>query len=136
MVMKAKSRAYPLGTLALLVLALCAGCNKGPSGTAEKAVSVPVDMDAAKTIYEQRCTVCHGKTGTGDGIGAKALNPKPRNYTDAKWQASVTDAQLKATILGGGGAVGKSILMPGNPDLKGKDPVVNGLVRIIRGFKK
>ena len=32
-------------------------------------------------------------------------------------------------------AVGKSPVMPGNPDLKNQDEVVAELVKIIRGFK-
>ena len=81
-----------------------------------------------------RCVPCHGATGTGDGAAAAALNPKPRNYTDAAWQASVTDEQLKKTILYGGAAVGKSAVMPSQPDLESKPEVLDGLVKIIRGF--
>ena len=75
---------------------------------------------------------------TGLGLCAKpaaaALSPKPRNYRDGEWQKSVTDEQLKETIVGGGVAVGKSSLMTPNPDLAGKDELVDGLVKIIRGF--
>ncbi|HET6344418.1 MAG TPA: cytochrome c, partial [Myxococcota bacterium] len=62
--------------------------------------------------------------------------PKPRNYSDAAWQASITDEQLKKTIVEGGAAVGKSMMMPPNPDLRDKPQVVDELVKIIRGFKK
>ena len=64
------------------------------------------------------------------------LNPKPRNYTDAAWQASVTDAQLKETILKGGQGVGKSPAMPGQPQLQEHPEVLDGLVQIIRKFGK
>lgn len=70
----------------------------------------------------------------GNGPGAENLNPKPRNYTDAKWQASVTDDDLRKTILMGGQAVGKSPMMPGNPQLKDQPEVLDGLVQIIRNF--
>ena len=39
-------------------------------------------------------------------------------------------------IIGGGPAVGKSMMMPANPDLKDKPEVVEGLVRIVRSFGK
>lgn len=64
------------------------------------------------------------------------MDPKPRDYTDAEWQASVTDEELKKVILGGGMAVGKSPLMPGNPDLKNKPELVDALVKKVRGFQK
>jgi mono/diheme cytochrome c family protein len=90
----------------------------------------------AKTMYQSRCVVCHGQSGMGDGPGAAALNPKPRNYTDATWQASVSDEQIKSVIVNGGAAVGKSPIMPGSPDLQSKPEVVDELVKIVRGFKK
>jgi hypothetical protein len=64
------------------------------------------------------------------------LNPKPRNYTDATWQASVTDDYLKKVILEGGAAVGKSGAMVGHPELKDQPDTLAGLVSIIRGFAK
>ncbi len=90
----------------------------------------------ARTIFEQRCQVCHGDSGQGNGPGAAALNPKPRNYTDQAWQKSVTDDELKKIIIGGGASVGKSPAMPPNPDLKDEPKVVDELVKIVRGFGK
>ena len=87
-------------------------------------------------MFATVCATCHGMDGTGNGPAASTLNPKPRNYTDAAWQASVTDDELRKTILKGGGAVGKSMMMPGNPQLEGQPEVLDGLVKIIRGFKK
>ena len=89
----------------------------------------------AEQIFTQRCSVCHGMNGKGDGPGAAALNPKPRNYTDPKWQASVTDDHIAKTIVEGGAAVGKSPLMVPNADLKDKPEVVKALVAKVRSFK-
>lgn len=99
----------------------------------DKALMARID---AKDIFKKKCVVCHGEMGVGDGPGAAALDPKPRNFTDPEWQKGVTDEQLSKTIIGGGAAVGKSPIMPGNPELKGKPEVVSELVAIIRGFKK
>jgi len=88
----------------------------------------------AESVFSTRCATCHGSSGHGDGPAAVALNPKPRNYSDAEWQKSVTDEQIKKTIVEGGAAVGKSPLMTPNPDLAGKTEVLDGLVKIIRGF--
>jgi len=64
---------------------------------------------------------------------ASTLDPKPRNYADPAWQASVTDDDIKAIIVKGGIGVGKSKWMPGQPQLAG-DPQLDLLVQIIRGF--
>lgn len=92
--------------------------------------------DEAKQIFTQRCVVCHGSAGAGDGAAAAALEPKPRAFSDPAWQESVTDDHLKTVIVSGGAAAGKSPLMPGNPDLKEKPEVVAELVKLIREFKK
>ena len=87
-------------------------------------------------MFNTLCSTCHGQSGTGDGVAAASLNPKPRNYTDKAWQASVTDDQIRKIIVEGGAAVGKSQLMPASPQLKDKPEVVNELVNIVRGFAK
>ena len=78
--------------------------------------------------------VCHGAGGHGDGPGAAALNPKPRNYTDAAWQKSISDEAIAKIIVSRGAAVGKSPSMPANPDLASKPSVVSGFVSIVRSF--
>ena len=98
------------------------------------AAAQPVTAAMAQETFAQRCGPCHGTAGKGDGAGAAALNPKPRDYTDAAWQKSVTDEQLKKAILYGGAAVGKSPMMPGSPDLEQKPEMVDALVKVVRGF--
>ncbi len=87
----------------------------------------------AMQIFTTRCATCHGATGKGDGAASAALNPKPRNFSDKTWQTSVTDAHIEKIIELGGPAVGKSPLMPPNPDLAGK-PVVKELRAHIRSL--
>ena len=84
----------------------------------------------------QRCAPCHGPEGRGNGPSSAALNPKPRNYHDAAWQKSVTDEAIAKTILEGGMAVGKSDIMPSNPDLEQKPDVIAELVKLLRSFGK
>jgi mono/diheme cytochrome c family protein len=88
----------------------------------------------AKQIFATRCMTCHGAQGAGDGPAAAALNPRPRNFQEAAWQQSVTDAHLEKIILYGGAAVGMSPAMPGNPDLTDKAEVVRALVAHVRGL--
>lgn len=125
-----------------LLLAIATGavaCNKSEAAGPDRSASstsavVAIDEKAAQDMFESRCAACHGVTGHGDGPGAAALTPKPRNYTDKAWQSSVSDEQIKKTIIYGGAAVGKSPIMPASPDLDGKPEVVDGLVKIVRRF--
>ena len=131
----------------VLALALAAGCSKksdnaapaagSAAGSAEPAAPAgPSPAVEARNMFKTVCSTCHGEDGRGDGPGAAALNPKPRNYTDKAWQASVTDDHIRQTILNGGAAMGLSPAMPAQPQLKDKPEVVDQLVRIIRTFGK
>jgi len=94
-------------------------------------------MATARMIFANTCSTCHGMDGTGNGPAAASLGPvHPRNYTDPAWQSSVTDADIKKIILMGGQAVGKSPMMPPNAQLQDQPEVLDGLVKIIRGFAK
>lgn len=110
--------------------------TKSASTGAAAANTAPDPAAEARSLYRGRCSACHGQQGGGDGPGAAALNPKPRAFHDAEWQASVGDEQLAKVIVQGGAATGKSPSMPGNPDLQGKPEVVTALIGMIRGFKK
>jgi mono/diheme cytochrome c family protein len=104
-----------------------------PSTNTQPAPPPTVSNDP-QDVFKTRCVMCHGETGHGDGPASVALNPKPRNYSDKEWQKTVTDDQIKKTITGGGASVGKSPLMPPQPDLASKPEVLDGLVKIIRAF--
>lgn len=39
------------------------------------------DAAIGAEIYQERCSVCHGETGAGDGIVAGPFDRKPRNLT-------------------------------------------------------
>lgn len=121
--------------------ALLAACSSGgaastssaaPNVTATQAADRELSEGEAKREYQNRCATCHGDSGKGDGPGGVALSPKPRDYTDAAWQKSVTDDHIKKTILMGGAAVGKSPNMPAAPDLESKPRVVEALVKHVR----
>jgi len=143
-------RARWIGLLTGLVIGIwgISGCTSKETAPAEPKAeeAAPTPAPAAqpaadpaaeaKQIFKDRCTVCHGATGQGDGEGSAALDPKPRNFTLADWQASVTDEHIHKIIVYGGAAVGKSPAMPANPDLDAKPEVVDELVKIVRGLGK
>lgn len=131
--------------LVVIVLVSACGKNNEPpppssgspnaqpeSGPSRKAAT----PSQAELMFSTVCATCHGADGTGNGPGAQALTIKPRNYTDTTWQANVTDEQIKEIILKGGQGVGKSPTMPPSPHLADQPEVLNGLVKLIRGFGK
>ena len=116
-------RARPLTALAVLIAlftmgnALLAGCggNKTEQGSAtstpaatQSAAPAPAAgatagvVDGAK-IYAEKCSVCHGASGKGDGPGGAALNPKPRDHTNGAYMNTRTDDQLLEVIRNGKG---------------------------------
>ncbi|MEO7034000.1 MAG: cytochrome c [Polyangiaceae bacterium] len=134
-------------SLALLALALLAvGCAKHSTPDTAAETAAPVESDAplpppdpayeARQLFKTKCQTCHGDHGAGDGPASATLVPKPRAFADAAWQASVTDDQLKKTIIEGGAAVGKSAAMSSNPELANKPEELAALVKIVRDFKR
>jgi len=103
--------------------ALLAGCggNKAETTTETTSESTPPageptamdttaaagsgDLAAGQKVYQERCVLCHGATGHGDGPGAAALNPKPRNHTDGSYMNGRTDDELLTVIRNGKGAM-------------------------------
>lgn len=103
--------------------------------TFASAEEIPAAAKAeADTVWQQRCSTCHGAGGKGDGAAAAALTPKPRDLSLASWQASVTDEHIQKTIVEGGQSVGLSMLMVANPDLASKPDVVKALVAHVRSL--
>lgn len=71
-------------------------------GDERKAAGGPVgDAARGKTIYETRCAPCHGVEGGGDGPGAAAIAPKPRNFRDPAFWQGRTAQQLRLVVKQG-----------------------------------
>ena len=66
-----------------------------------------------KKLYLTYCSSCHGESGKGDGPAARSLPVKPANHTDGSVMNQLSDKFLLDIISKGGGAVGKSAMMPG-----------------------
>ena len=126
-------------------LLMLGGCSKHPAPEAAATKAEPVESDEpppppdpaqeARKLFNTKCITCHGDHGAGDGPNAATLDPKPRAFGDAKWQDSVSDEQIKKTIVEGGPAVGKSAAMSANPELQDKPDELSALVKIVRDFK-
>ena len=120
-------RARPITALAVLLAiaafsnAALVGCgSKSESTTTNDTQTPPATTPATTTpdattpvpagdlgaqVYSQRCALCHGPAGHGDGPAAASLNPKPRNHTDGSYMNGRTDDQLLLVIRNGKGAM-------------------------------
>ncbi len=59
------------------------------------------DDALGKRVYGDRCAACHGDSGGGDGPGAAALDPKPRNFRDPDFWRGRTAVQMKLVVKDG-----------------------------------
>ena len=84
-------------------------------------------LDKARSNFEDNCIPCHGAEGKGDGPLSSSLNTKPKNLTNAKEIAELTDGEIFWTISKGRNP------MPAF-DQKLTDEERWGLVHLVRGI--
>lgn len=97
------------------------------SVTACKRRAIAGDTRAeGQHLFDSTCAVCHGRDGKGGVPAAEGL-PPPRNFRDAAFQASRSDAELKHAIKDGKGQ------MPAFGPLF-DDEQLTLLVAYVRGF--
>lgn len=102
---------------------------------AEEEYKITGDAAKGETTYKTYCIVCHGETGHGDGIGAAALNPKPRNLSEKAYMDTLSDAHIFKVIKEGGASVGKSMFMTAWGALL-KDDQINDVAAYVRTLAK
>ena len=118
-------------TLAVVVVWILAGTRTTRASVQAQAVD-------GKAIYAQRCEVCHGVEGDGNGPAAANLDPKPRDFRRGWYKIRTTtsgqlptDDDLVQVIANG---------MPGTtmPAWKGVlgDDEIRAVATYIKGFAK
>jgi mono/diheme cytochrome c family protein len=51
-------------------------------------------LRAIRPIYNDKCAVCHGQSGRGDGHDASLYDPRPTNFTDSQYLDLASDGEL------------------------------------------
>lgn len=69
----------------------------------------------ADIVWAKSCASCHGPSGRGDGPQGAMM--KAPDLTRREWQESVTDEQIRATIVQGKGRMPPQSLPPNVVDL-------------------
>jgi len=83
---------------------------------------------AGMVLYTKHCATCHGKTGLGDGVKARALKEHPGDFSAAAYQNQTDGEHFYKTRVGRGEM----------PKYEGKlsDDDIWNVVNYMRTFKK
>ena len=119
----------------LLITIGCIGEQKTLPGEAVAPPSTAAvhaaDPANGQHLFAQNCALCHGMSGKGDGTGSAALDPKPRDFTNAAYMQKLSDQEIRNTIRYGG-AMKKMPQMPSNPQYN--DQELSDLVAYVRSL--
>ena len=81
---------------------------------------------SAKALFARNCATCHGSDGRGETVAGK-ISGVP-DLTDRKWQESVNEKRMAATITNGRGS------MPSFEEKLSQNEIAS-LVSHVRNFK-
>lgn len=60
-----------------------------PMDPATIMAPTPALLARGRELYQRECVLCHGPEGRGDGVGGRALDPGPRDFTSpAGWKVN------------------------------------------------
>lgn len=123
--------AFCISFKAVNSFAMCGACDVDE----ELAKVGSGETSATAQLYKKHCEICHGYNGKGQTFLGKGLNA--RDFTDAKWEASVTDEQMIKQIEEGTQNLkpGEETRMFGFKEKLTPDEI-KALVKFVRGFAK
>lgn len=115
-------RIYSIALLILVCLSPLAA-NHGMSQQSAETVR------PASQFYRRHCVSCHGNDGKAQTTKGKFSHA--RDFTDAEWQAGVSDERIFNSIMNGRSVRGNMPAFANKLDEK----EVNALVEFVRKFK-
>jgi mono/diheme cytochrome c family protein len=67
-----------------------------------KAAAAADQFDEGKNLYGEKCVICHGLSGNGEGPASAAFSPPPADFTNPKfWQKQDVDQFIANTVKNG-----------------------------------
>jgi mono/diheme cytochrome c family protein len=70
------------------------------------------EYQKGEDLFNDKCHLCHGKRGDGNGPAAVAFSPRPANFTDPKFWQNFNEAMIADTIRKGHGMMPAFDLAP------------------------
>lgn len=61
------------------------------------------DFERGKSLFAEKCAICHGSDGKGNGPAAASLSPSPPDFTRTSFWEKTSDAKITDTIENGHG---------------------------------
>ena len=77
-----------------------------------RKIAMADEYDQGKKLYSDKCQICHGPKGDGNGPAGSALSPKPADFTSPKFWQKETDQKIIETIKNGYGMMPSFDLKP------------------------
>lgn len=129
-------RLLPRALAVLMWLGIALGARTPPAnalpGDGESRAASPIAPDA-RTLYAQRCAVCHGPDGRGDGPAAGLLSPRPRDFTSGLYTIRSTPSGSLPTIDDVATSIARGLAgtsMPAFGDLLSRE-AIDDLARLV-----
>ena len=72
------------------------------------------EYDYGKKLYQEKCQLCHGVKGEGNGPAATSLSPRPANFTAPEFWKGNVEQKITNTVLKGKGVMPAFQLSPGH----------------------
>ncbi|MGB8992208.1 MAG: cytochrome c [Desulfobaccales bacterium] len=66
-----------------------------------------------QSIYKDKCAMCHGRDGKGNGPLSSVFSPSPADFTSASFWQKTSNAKITDTIENGHGPMPSFELSPG-----------------------
>ena len=70
------------------------------------------EYDLGKNLYEEKCQLCHGANGKGDGPASSAFSPGPADFTDPKFWQGDSEKKITESVRNGKGPMPAFSLTP------------------------
>ncbi len=70
------------------------------------------EYDRGEKLFNDKCHICPGRRGDGNGPAAVALSPRPADFTDPKFWQNFNEAMIADTIRKGHGMMPAFDLSP------------------------